>query len=111
MFSNINKEAADLLNADAVHAALDLGPPNMKRGIMQRIIDYDNNYRLKKYSKSKIERAILALYIFSKESTQPGFRELGGVLKKYSSENGIDANFTKIDSSLKNIGGQLFWEP
>jgi hypothetical protein len=111
MFFGINTEAAEILNDGGVDRAMDLGPPNMRKGIMKRIIDYDNNYRLKTYSNSKIERAILALYIFSKESDHPGFSELGAALKKYSSQNGIYANFAKIDSSLKSVGGQLYWEP
>ncbi|NEX22570.1 hypothetical protein G3480_20050 [Thiorhodococcus mannitoliphagus] len=111
MFFGINTEAVEILHDEDVDKALDLGPPNMQRGIIKRIIDYDKNYRLKHHSKSKIERAILALYIFSKESDQRGFRELGDALKKYSSKNGVYANFAKIDASLQNVGGQLYWNP
>ena len=78
---------------------------------MKRIIDYDKDYRLKKYAKSKLERAVLALYIFSKELDTPEYVALAETLKSYSSKKAINANFAKIDSSLKYVNGNLYWNP
>lgn len=107
----INFEAGKILADDNVSSALSAGGTEMQRGIMKRIIDYDKDYRLKKYAKSKTERAILALYIFSKEVESSDYEQLKIAVKTYASSVGVNANFSKIDSSLKLIDGRLYWDP
>jgi hypothetical protein len=107
----ISFEAGELLADEEIDSALDNGGNDMRRGIMRRLIDYDAKYKLKKYSRSKTERAILSLYIFSKELDNSAYRNLQTAVKSYAARKGITANFGKIDGSLRRVDGQLYWNP
>ena len=107
----ISFEAGQLLADEAIDLATYDKDKTMAMGLMKRVIDYDSNYQLKKYSRSKMERAILSLYIFSKEQETQAYLELRRAVKNYATNNGINANFKKIDDSFKCINGQNYWDP
>lgn len=105
----INYEVGTLLQDPDVSAALSSG--DLRMGIVRRLTVYDRDYKLKRISKSKLERAVLAAYIFAKEAESIEFKEFRNSLFKFDRKIQLNANFSKVDTSLKSFGGVLHWDP
>lgn len=106
---SINMEVGRLLADQGISDALDAGGGEMRRGIMKRCLDYDSNYGLKRLGFNKDQRAVAAIYIFSKEVKAPAYENLEIAVKKYGNFVGANSVFSKIDGCLVWQDGQLYW--
>ena len=114
MFWSINMEVAQLLNDDEISAALgapDSGGREMRVGIMKRCLDYDKDYGLKRLGLNKDQRAVGAIYIFSKEVKSPAYERLEATVRAYAAHVGASSIFAEIDRRMIWKDGRLYWNP
>jgi len=111
MFWTINMEVGRLLADDGVSDALRSGGREMQLGIMKRCIDYDKDYQLKRLGLNKDQRAVGALYIFSREVQSSSYECLETAVRTYAYQIGADSVFSEIDTHLVWQNGRLCWLP
>ena len=111
MFWVINDEVASLVTDEVISDALSEGGRELRAGIMKRCIDYDRNYRLKSLGFNKHQRAVGAMYIYSKEVKSPIYENLERAVRDYASRVGASSIFPHIDERLVWKGGNLYWNP
>ena len=111
MFWSINMEVARLLTDAGISAALESGGGEMIKGIMKRCLDYDKDYELKRLGFNKDQRAVGAIYIFSKEVKSPAYVCLGTAVRTYAAHVGASSVFAEIDMRLTWIDGHIYWNP
>ena len=108
MFWSINMEVGRLLADDGILDALHSG---MEMGIMKRCLAYDSNYKLKRLGFNKDQRAVGAIYIFSKEVKSPAFESLEKAVRAYGTRGGASSVFGDIDKCLIWKDGYSYWNP
>lgn len=111
MFWSINMEVGRLLADDGISNALHSGDRGMAMGIMKRCLDYDSNYKLKRLGFNKDQRAVGAIYIFSKEVKSPAYESLEKAVRAYAIRVGAPSVFGAIDKCLIWQDGHLYWNP
>jgi hypothetical protein len=98
-----------LLNDDGISAALRAGGDEMRNGIMQRCVDYDKDFKLKRLGLNADQRAVAALYIYSKEVKSAQYARLESAVRSYATNNGLGSPFTKVDSHIIWVDGHMTW--
>lgn len=111
MFWSINMEVARLISDDGISRALHSGESKMRMGIMKRCLDYDKDYKLKKLGFNKDQRAVGAIYIFSKEVKSPAYEHLEKAVRTYAAHVGASSVFAEIDKRLIWQDERLYWNP
>ena len=111
MFWSINMEVGRLLADDEISNALFSGDREMAMGIMKRCLDYDSIYKLKRLGFNKDQRAVGALYIFSKEVKSSAYESLEMAVRAYAIRIGASSVFAAIDKCLVWQDGHLYWNP
>ena len=111
MFWSINMEVGRLLADDGILNTLYSVESGMAIGIMKRCLDYDSNYKLKRLGFNKDQRAVGAIYIFSKEVKSPAYESLEKAVRAYATRVGASSVFEKIDKCLVWQDGHLYWNP
>lgn len=104
-------EVGRLLADDGIRNALDSGGDEMVIGIMKRCLDYDSTFKLKRLGFNKDQRAVGAIYIFSKEVKSPAYESLEKAVRAYAIRVGASAVFGAIDKCLIWQDGRLYWNP
>ncbi|WP_286705305.1 hypothetical protein [Acidiphilium sp. 37-64-53] len=110
-FNRIGMAVGRLLADAEVHDALAEGGYDMQAGIMRRCLDYDHNYRLRRLRLNPDQRAVAAMYIFSKEVQSAPYARLGAAVENYATEKGISPPFAKVDTHISWIGDRMAWTP
>lgn len=98
-----------LLDNDEINAALHAGGDDMMNGIMSRCVDYDRDFRLNKLRLNADQRAIAALYIFSKEVKSPLYSKLKSAVRNYARGNAIEPPFETVDKHQTWVDGRMTW--
>jgi len=98
-----------LLNDDGVSDALRAGGAEMQNGIMARCVDYDKDFKLNRLGLNADQRAVGALYVYSKEVKSAPYARLELAVRSYATKNSLDPPFTKIDSHINWVDGQMTW--
>ena len=98
-----------LLNDDRIRDALRSGGDQMQMGIMSRCVDYDRDFKLGRLGLDADQRAVSALYIFSKEVKSSEYRQLENSIRDYVKRTGIRPPFTNVDRHMSWIDGQMTW--
>ena len=109
MFWSINMEVGRLLADDGISDALHSDGREMGIGIMKRCLDYDKDYELKRLGFNKDQRAVGAIYIFSKEVKSPAYERLETAVRTYAAHVGASSVFAEIDRRLIWKDGHLYW--
>jgi hypothetical protein len=108
MFWSINMQLGRLLADDGISDALRSGGMEMQMGIMKRCLDYDKNYQMKRLGLTKDQRAVGAIYIFSKEVKSPAYERLEAAIRTYGAHVGASSVFAEIDRYLSWEDGRLY---
>ena len=104
-----------MLDNAVISKALDEGNEGMKGmdhisyGIFKRLLDYDKEYNLNRFGFTDDQRAIAALYIYSKEVRSPLYARVEAAVRGYAAENGCGAPFAKLDSHITWVDGHMTW--
>ena len=109
MFWSINMEVGRLLADDGISDALHSDEREMGIGIMKRCLDYDKDYKLKSLGFNKDQRAVGAIYIFSKEVKSHAYERLETAVRTYAAHVGVSSVFAEIDRRLIWKDGHLYW--
>jgi hypothetical protein len=109
IFGSIRAEIVQLIVSREIDTALSTDDINFRKGIIQRCIDYDKNYDLRRFSLSAHQRAVAALYVYSKELTTAPYVRLEAAVRSYAKTRNIPQPFTTIDANLTRIDGRLAW--
>jgi hypothetical protein len=98
-----------LLNDDQVSGALRLGGEEIQTGIMARCVDYDRDFRLRRLGLDPDQRAVAALYIFSKELQSKEYKQLEAAIRDYARRAHIRPPFSNVDRHLSWPDGKMTW--
>ena len=109
MFWSINMEVGRLLADDSISDALHSGGSEMTMGIAKRCLDYDKDYKLKRLGFNKNQRAVGAIYIFSKEVKSIEYERLEKAVRNYATHVGAISVFAEIDGHMIWKDGYLYW--
>ena len=107
----IQDEVLQLITSTEINRALHTDDDNFRKGIIKRCIDYDKDFALKKLSLGAHQRAVGALYIYSRELSTTPHLNLEAAVRSYALRNKIAEPFTKIDAKLKRVDGRMVWMP
>src|SRR5689334_23382903 len=109
LFGGIRLAVGRLLNDEEIEKALNAGGNDMQTGIMPRCIDYDRDYKLSRLGLGADQRAVGALYIFSKEVKSAPYVQLEKAVRNYAASKGLGSPFEKIDRHLSWVNGRMIW--
>lgn len=98
-----------MLNDEGISDALRAGGDQMEIGIMARCVDYDKEFKLRRLGLNADQRAVAALYIFSKEVKSAQYARLGSAVRGYATNNGLGFPFAKVDSHITWADGHMTW--
>ncbi|MGH9351354.1 MAG: hypothetical protein ACRD2G_04210 [Terriglobia bacterium] len=98
-----------LLNDQGISDALRAGREEIERGIMPRCVDYDKEFKLRRLGLNADQRAVAALYIYSKEIKSAQYARLESAVRRYAANNGLGSPFAKVDSHITWVGGHMTW--
>jgi hypothetical protein len=98
-----------LLNDDQISDALRSGGDQMQTGIMTRCVDYDRDFKLRRLGLSADQRAVSALYIFSKEVKSKEYITLEEAIRNYVKRMNIHPPFANVDKHITWVKGEMTW--
>lgn len=81
----------------------------MQTGIMARCVAYDKDFKLRRLGLNADQRAVSALYIFSKEVDSVEYRKLENAARGYVTRTGIRSPFESIDKHISWNDGEMTW--
>lgn len=107
-----------IMQDEIIAKALRSGGDNFQRGIVKRVVDYNNNYQLfryaDQYSPNRDQQiALLALYLFSEEDKKSlPHMDLSHAILIYDMKHNLNTNFSALEGDIyRNDDGRILINP